>query len=244
MNHTSSSTSNSDFEDFTNITDTVTAGVVQILPPVMMGTSTAPAQNLLGLAAELKLDGISLSQPLYTTETNSWLNYQMAFKKSIAANRMDISYSRTSGTGMYGYGILFYVNLVLPNSSIGDTLNLYFDNVTMLDPQGNVLTNYNVLPLTATVEDPLGINDLEVIKYASVIPNPSSGQTKLEISNQNNSLIIVTINDLTGKILWCSTISGNGSTQRMQLPEELVAGMYIINIKADNKNQQVKWLKL
>lgn len=54
----------------------------------------------------------------------------------------------------------------------------------------------------------------------------------------------IKINDMMGKLIWNSSIKINKSVEKINLPECISTGIYIINIENENKNiQTLKYLK-
>ncbi|HRO43940.1 MAG TPA: T9SS type A sorting domain-containing protein, partial [Flavipsychrobacter sp.] len=215
--------------------------------PVVLGSVTHPINNFFGLGAEFKINSPQLLG-FSITDTNSILGttqQQLSFKKQIGNAQMDLVYSRLYyAFGVNGYGPLFNVVLSLPPNSAGDTVTLYFDNERLIDHTGDTLTDYNIIPLTFVIKDPLSIKETNSIQSASIIPNPSGKKARLDLKLTQKTSITVTMTDITGKHIWQWAQPKQHSALSIELPEELTAGLYFISVKQEGRSAKVlKWIK-
>lgn len=217
--------------------------------PIMLGTATNNMNNIFGLAGQIKLDNITLTQPLFLDHQNinSWFgNYNTwTFRKQVNNNQLDFTYVKTNHLNSSGYGEIGYVTIKIPTNVSGYGV-LYFDHMTMIDSSGAEITAYNVLDDTIHIT-PLNISQLQTIEEAQIVPNPSNGMTKIIFHTNNAEKISINVTDIYGKEVWTNRLELNAGEQSILLPaNSLNAGIYYITIGSieNPKEKTLKWIKL
>jgi hypothetical protein len=214
--------------------------------PIKLGSSSYPMMNIVGLAAQVKLNGISLIQPMAVSHPVSWLGTNvMKFAKPISNNQVDIAHARIDHTNASGYGTIGNVQLTIPSSATGDAV-LYFDNVTIIDSTGAVLTAYNVVDDTIHIQ-PVGIHGVDAPSvYAELVPNPSKTECRVIFRSEKAVDYLVTVTDLTGKTLWKQSQVIDKGEQDVPLPvQQFSPGVYFVIVQQDDGTilRTMKWVK-
>ena len=75
-------------------------------------------------------------------------------------------------------------------------------------------------------------------------PNPTSGQTFLQVNAPNIDKIVLQITDLSGKEINKNIYSLSASSIVVLATENLSAGMYIVNIELNNQIFSKKLIRL
>ncbi|MGB6037795.1 MAG: T9SS type A sorting domain-containing protein [Cryomorphaceae bacterium] len=132
----------------------------------------------------------------------------------------------------FGDGLQFGVGEG-PDDAFG--VEIFFEgnsvNFVELGDFGNSITEDAVFSATGTLS-----NDIETVEYLNVFPNPTMGVLNIESSLQRSVETIITVNDITGKVVYQSDL-GN-------LPEgyffkkidlsSLQSGVYLLNMSTDD----------
>jgi len=225
--------------------------------PINLGDLNNKVYNIMGIAADIKISGLVLSTPPTITYPTSWLGAQsntLRFAKltnngNTTVNNIGWAYARTDHNNISGEGTIANLNFVVPQGiGYNSWAFLYFDNVTIIDNDGNALTGYNVINDT-TVTNPTSIsNTTQTVtgSFAVVAPNPSptGGQCYLQTNLSLAATISISITDVTGRSVWEQTMDGQGK-QNTPLPSSINPGIYFIQVQRSNDNyiQTLKWLK-
>jgi hypothetical protein len=215
--------------------------------PIKLGNAAIPMNRIYGLAATIKIDGFSPVNAPTTSYSTSWLgsaNNTLRFEKAINNSNLAWAYVRTDHHNVSGNGTLAYLNFDIPSNAAGQLI-LKLENVTVIDSIGNINTNYNVENDT-TVIIPVSVrNVLPELHSATIIPNPSTGKTDLNIAAIKEQILNVSVTDLTGKIIWEKLISVQEGKNILSLPIELLqAGLYFVRLSDEQGlTQALKWMK-
>jgi hypothetical protein len=231
--------------DMTGIT--LTPGATVSIP-IKLGTSTIPMVNVYGLAAQVKISGITPASDMVVTAPAGWMGSladALNFNKIIGSNQTDWAYVRTDHNNANGFGTIAQLQFTVPQGSQYQQVQLWFDNVKIIGNTGNVITTVNILDDTATIV-PVGLSTPEVtVNDAYVVPNPSEGQASLHISGVQDGEMQIIVTDVTGKLVWNKTSRISKGIQQIELPADVAPGMYAIQI-TDSKGmieKTMKWVK-
>ncbi|HTM66703.1 MAG TPA: T9SS type A sorting domain-containing protein [Flavipsychrobacter sp.] len=217
--------------------------------PVKLGTQAYPMNDILGLGAEIKILGMPMATPLHIDHSyQTWIGYYSSinFEQVISNYHTDFVHCRYDHFPRSGFGTIGHLFLNIPASAAGDTATLYFDNVVIIDSAGNVLTNYNVLPATFIIKDPLGIKRMQsVINEATIIPNPSATKAELLIRLNENTKLFLTLTDVAGRTIWETNLQLSQGEHRIDLPRTLSPGVYQVAVHGQDAGTQktLKWIK-
>jgi hypothetical protein len=220
-----------------------------IMIPVKLGTQAYPMNDIIGLGGEIKIFGMPMVTPLHIDHSyQTWIGYYSSinFERALGNYHTDFVHCRYDHFPRSGYGTIGHLFIDIPASAAGDTATLYFDNVVIIDSAGNVLTNYNVLPTTFVVKDPLDIKGIRsIINEAAVIPNPSTTQAELLLQLNENTKLLLTVTDMAGRKIWKTDQGLSRGAHRIDLPHNLSAGVYQIVLydQSGGRLKTLKWIK-
>ena len=218
--------------------------------PVKLGSPVSTFGNMYGIAAGLRINGIT---PVFGTPVSygtSWLGTAantVQFSKTTTANNVDWAYARNNRQTVSGNGTLATFSFTIPaGTSVGDKIILTFNNVKVIDAAGNELSNYNILSDTITVR-PAGIEHTgSQVSDAVILPNPSNGLAALKFNLHQAADLNVTVADITGRILWHHGAHFAAGATGITLPvTDIPAGVYLIRILANDAlpTKGLKWIK-
>ncbi len=217
--------------------------------PVRLGTLALPIGQIYGLAAQVKINGLTLTAPMQMTYTTSWVGSAtntVRFSKAVTNNQLDWTYVRIDHQNIQGNGVIATLNFTVPTTATSSQFQLYFDNVTIIDKLGNPISGYNVLDDTSYV---LGTNVPKVnglINAAAIVPNPSSNAASIQLDLVKATDMHVSVCDASGRIVWTKDIAGKEGKQQIQLPTaNLATGIYqvVLKTKEGAMLQTIKWMK-
>ncbi len=212
--------------------------------PLMLGSATLPMNNFYGIAAKIKISGLTLNTQATVTPVSSWINFPLTFQRNVGNEQDDIALCKTDHQNSSGYGQLCLLHFNLPSGHSGDSIKLQLDDVRLVDASGNVLTDYNIIDLSAMIDDPTSVRSLSTLSYAAVIPNPSGRDATLQINTNEPASVHLTLADATGKQLWENTLPKAQGLQNVNLPGHPTPGMYFIRLDVDGaRGQTLKWVK-
>ncbi len=217
--------------------------------PIKLGTSAMPMNNILCIAAKIHVTNVTLDNAPTISNATSWMGNSgntINFTKGVSFNQTDWAYVRTDHANVSGEGTIAMLTMEIPANAPAQDAILYFDNVKMINSNGDVLTDYNVVDDTATIV-PVSINSTvnAIFEKAAIVPNPSDAQADLQITLAQAADVQVTIADMTGKKVWGHSVSAVKGLQTVSLPSaQLASGVYHIMISTDRANiAPIKWIK-
>jgi hypothetical protein len=121
---------------------------------------------------------------------------------------------------------------------------LYFDDVRIIDNNGTVITNYNVVDDTATVLNISSANSQT--QFANIAPNPSGSEANLNIQLEQATALNVVVTDVTGRMVWNKKVKAAAGASTIALPASALAqGSYFVKITNDKNSVKLslKWQK-
>ncbi len=217
--------------------------------PIKLGSSSVPMNNILGLAAEVKIGGITLASSPLISYPVSWLGNSsstFSFRKVIGADRIDWAYARNDHQNISGNGTMANLTFTILPNTYPQQVVLYFDNVKIINNAGNVITAYNVLDDTAMVS-PSGVKNVpySAEDYCTVVPNPSGAQSELHMYLTQQSNLQVCITDMLGKVIWTYTEENATGYKSISLPAPTItSGIYMIRIQGEGlAPHTIRWIR-
>ncbi len=221
--------------------------------PIKLGSSTAPMNNVYGLATKISIDGITpVTAPTISTAT-SWLGTSantLDFVKSATNTSVDWAYARTTQTNTSGQGTIGMLTFTIPAGvAVGTQIKLDFDDdITMLiDHKGLPLAGYNMIEASAVTVAGTGVSNIASASFvAQVIPNPSGANAGLQLNMKARSNVTVEVYDITGKKVWFNNLTAEAGRSNISLPaNELRVGVYSVKVIMPNNEapQVIKWVK-
>ena len=216
--------------------------------PIKLGTSAVPMSNILGLAAQVKVNGITLGSNASISYPASWLGSAgntFSFRKSVTPNQVDWACARNDHQNVTGNGTIASITLAIPPNANPQQMVLSFENVKMIDNAGNEITAYNVSDDTANV-NPSGVASFTTREeYYNIMPNPSGAQCELQMLLTAQANIEIKVTDVTGKVIWNHSEENVNGTKSVSLPAPTItSGIYMIHVQTNGLSSTVlKWVR-
>jgi hypothetical protein len=220
-----------------------TAGTTASVP-IKLGTNALPMNNILGLAAKIKVENVTLDNPPTIINTTSWIGNSsntMNFYKGVNNNQTDWALARTDHNNVSGDGTIATLVMDIPTGATGDAI-LYFDDVKIINSLGQEVTDYNVVDDTATIIPVTITNSNKADNKITIVPNPSANNAELQLSLSNATDLQINITDMMGKLVWSNTVHASNGSSYIVLPAHLTAGIYSIQVKGITVSA-LKWIK-
>lgn len=226
---------------------TLTPGAT-VTVPIKLGTSNLNMNNIYGIAASVKIQGITPSSSM-SIASNGWMGdntNSMAITKAVNNNQTDWTLVRTNHANVSGDGTIATLTFTVPAGSENQNVLLYFENVKMIENDGSEITNYNLVDDNSVVY-PLSVNAaIANASSAIIVPNPSDAQANVQFSLMSEAKLHIAVTDITGRVVWSQEQMYAAGAQSIALPNATLApGMYHVQLR-DSKGsvtQNIKWVK-
>lgn len=217
----------------------------QVAIPVMIGTQNVKVSEFYGLATVINI-GIPLTDRPTIDITSSWLGSinMMNFTHSTVNDELHWAYSRMDQTNAAGFGKVGTLNFTVPATmKPGDNVTLRFSMTRVIDKNGKE-HSINTPEAVGTVAT-TSVRDIDLpVRGLTVVPNPSGSEADLRFDLTRNSSVDICITDVVGKTIWQYNGTYAQGEQKIGLPGNLSAGMYIIRVTTDQSEpQSVKWIR-
>jgi hypothetical protein len=217
--------------------------------PIKLGTATTPISKIAGIAAHIMIDGTAPADTPSLAYAGSWLGTttnSIHFNKAISKAHLDWAYARTDQHNKGGSGTLATLTFTIPPGTEGQQMRLYFDNVTLVDSNGDKITQVNVLDDTLTILNANGVaNNPKQAPGLIVLPNPSSGACNIRFYVSAAALYRIELRDMSGRLVLHSSGDARAGLQTISLPtERLSSGVYVVYVNmGDQMIAPVRWIK-
>jgi PKD repeat protein len=113
--------------------------------------------------------------------------------------------------------------------------NLFIDDINI----------YSSSPSNEIIQDAsAGIESMNsVFVNLEVYPNPTDNELNVKFNSETNALVIMSITDITGKLIQQSKMNTNTGSNLVTLPtNQLSKGLYFLKIDAENSEQVVQFV--
>ncbi|MBA3828367.1 MAG: T9SS type A sorting domain-containing protein [Taibaiella sp.] len=216
--------------------------------PIMLGSTAIPVSKLYGIAASVKVIGITPpAAPSISTPATTWVGSTntFSFTKQLSMYQTDWAYCKTDHMNSSGQGQIGTFTFTVPSDAAGKNVKLYFENVKVVDNNGNDLTTQMNIMADSTMVSLTISNTPSLLQYTAVLPNPSAGSATLRLSLNNGSDLNINITDIAGKTVWHTSGHYISGVNNIDLPAgNLVSGMYFIHLSGkDVSDPVIKWIK-
>jgi len=216
--------------------------------PLKLGDLSLPINGVYGIATNIGIQGLSLSSAPSFNYTSSWIGNNpgmLQFRKELGNANIDWVYSRTDHQNVNGQGDVGTMTFTVPASaSIGDMIIFHLEHARIIDKNGNEVTGYNVADDTAYVYFPVNVNGLPPIGIsANIVPNPSCGNTSLQLNAGIEEAITISICDITGRAVFEQIFTTQKGSNTISLPAQ-AKGIYIVHVQGTTNayRQNIKWV--
>lgn len=217
---------------------------------ILLGSATAYVNDLYGLATNVSVSGLALTNPPELTYPISWLgsaNNTLSFTQELSSTSVDWVYARTDKQNQTGQGLIADISFVIPGTTPPGTLvRLSFNNTTLMDKDGVEITDFSTLEDTFYVWYPDNITDVNNnINSAYIYPNPSKDRTTLAVDASREDELLITISDVTGKQVSKESLHINAGSNEIPLHLKCSPGMYMIHLQTKSNSfiKNLKWIK-
>ncbi|HEY9176638.1 MAG TPA: T9SS type A sorting domain-containing protein [Flavipsychrobacter sp.] len=216
---------------------------------IMLGSSTNPVSQIYGLAANVLVDGLSLSTPPTITYSSSWLGSSsntLNFTKDVSPTSIDWAYARTDKQDVNGQGILANLEFRIPASTPGGTLvTLSYDRTKFINHEGLELADITTLEDTFYVRHPAAVNQTDNTGWQiNIYPNPSKDFATLSISSTAKTDANIAIKDIAGRTISIIKTDLKTGGNNIELSAgKLTPGIYLVHISTAGYGEKVvKWI--
>lgn len=218
--------------------------------PLKLGSSALPMNNVYGIAARLKVINLEPAAAPQMSQSGSWIGTTgntLSFSKSISTTTTDWALARTDHQQVNGSGTIATMDFTVPaNAAVGTKVIFRIEQARIIDKNGAVLEQYNVLDDTATVMSATSVPGITGnAPGAVIVPNPSRGEAALWFRLERAGAVSIRVVNAMGQTVRTHQMNGNEQlSQWMLSPEGLAAGMYHIHIiPADGSRAlSTRWL--
>ncbi len=244
------STSSLGSDSFGEPTETYLAAMYHLKNPVnqisgfeigLSTTSTAGAELLISFVdtAEFFLDGLT---PITDLNNNIALsNYYTVAASEIAAGKVKVGFENVIElpAGAY-YAVVQPINNGSTPIRILDDQTVPQPNfasmINTLSDQGvpTAYTNGNAFAIRLLTGDQLGLGEVDNNFNIGVYPNPAVAETNVSFELSKESVVEITITDLSGKSLFTQNLGSVSGIQNVNVnTESLSGGVYMVNVNVD-----------
>lgn len=237
-------------EIFFDLSSTPLLAGVNISVPIKVGTTGNQMKDIYGFAARIKVSTTVPIGQVVINNSNSWLGNSsntLTFSKDISNTVVDWAHARIDHNNITGDGTIATVDFTIPNTvNGGEIVSFSFENPILIDKDGMPITLYNMSDTSGVIQVQQSIQNIAGnIQALFVVPNPSGNEAYLHLTVAEQEALIISIVDVTGKLVWTNSYTANKGNNPIALPaDDIASGMYLINIKGkEGTSYKTKWMK-
>lgn len=164
----------------------------------------------------------------------------VTYKHSYGGNNIGWAHTRTDRQGIAGAnGVLCMVEFYVPaNTPMGTRIDLQLSDVNLIDKDGNLITEYDVIDTFAYVSWPSDVATIDDGAFAAtVVPNPTHGKAYLHVDAQKAGNLNIQITNIMGAVVHRNIVQTVAGNNIFALPtDELAPAMYIIHLQDEAGN--------
>jgi hypothetical protein len=164
--------------------------------------------------------------------TNLGLEPEITNATSPTATDGSVTITATQGSGPYTY--------TWSNGQTGETLTDVAPGTYTVTVQDGIDC---VDQIEVVVDFTVGIDDLSAISRATLMPNPTTGLTLLDLQMNRSTRLHVQVVDLVGKVVYQTQVDAAGRAQLPLQSDQWPAGIYLVRINADHDVQTLKLVR-
>lgn len=242
--------STADPDLYFDLTGIVFAPGATVTVPIKLGTSTLPISNFYGLATNIDLQGITLTNAPTLDYTTSWLgntSNTMTFTNNASNNNFDWVYARRDQQAVAsGNGTIATMTFTIPaGAADGTPIEFYFNGTRLIDENGADIPDFNAVDDTAYVTAVSVPSATASTVSAVIVPNPSKNVVQIQVTTPANEAATVVVTDIAGRIIHKQTITLVKGNQSISLPT-VAPGMYEVRIQSQSftGSKALKWVQL
>jgi hypothetical protein len=203
--------------------------------PILLGTSSKPANNFYGIAFTVNFDTAMVQAgSVSVSYAGSWLvgpQNNVHLEKNLGNGSLDLGFSRIDHQNVSGSGVIAMLTFKIANNASGN-FNLSFSNAKADESAGS---DEPVHPVSSS--HLVSVDEIAGADIFSIYPNPSSDYLYLTYNSQTKTPTFEIV-DVTGRILF----NGNLSLNQIDI-SSLHQGIYLLKITDGDTRLAKQFLK-
>lgn len=219
---------------------------------ITLGSSPSPLTDILGLASQISISGLSLSAPPTVTYNTSWIGDStnaIQFKNDLSNTSFDWAFARRDQQTVSGYGTIATLHFKIPTTAtVGQLVTLSHRIPRIIDINGIDILNYLAVEDTFYIRQDVAVKDIHdnAISHISLYPNPVTSTLYIGYEVEKERIIALQIADMTGKIVKTIHVNAQKGVNKTHIDAVTLAnGVYILTLTAldSGEQQHMQWIK-
>lgn len=184
-------------------------------------------------------DGLAVVNDLNGNEAKS--GYYTLSASEISAGKIGVAFSQPLSlpAGAY-FAVVQVINTgstpiyVLDDQTVAQPS--YASMVNTLSDLGvaTAYTNGNAFAIRLKMGDQASVNEIEGLTAVSVYPNPATSSTNVAIELNTESIVSVSVTDLSGKVVYSTDLGSVNGVQNVAINTDSISnGAYLVNINVN-----------
>jgi hypothetical protein len=184
-------------------------------------------------------DGLAVVNDLNGNEAKS--GYYTLSASEISAGKIGVAFSQpiSLAAGAY-FAVVQVINTgttpiyVLDDQTV--TQPSYASMVNTLSDLGvaTAYTNGNAFAIRLKMGDQASVNEIEGLTAVSVYPNPATSSTNVAIELNTESIVSVSVTDLSGKVVYSTDLGSVNGVQNVAINTDSISnGAYLVNVNVN-----------
>lgn len=201
--------------------------------PVMLGSSSAMMNDFYGIATHFNVN-TALSTPLSFSNNPSWIGNAtntFLFTKNSLNNDLACTVVRNDHNNVNGSGQIGFLTVPISSTAVvGSDLIINFTDVRLISKDGTEITDYNVINDTLKIVAPNSIGSTSAFAGIDVYPNPMTNELSVNIPQDLNQDVVITINDMQGNVIIRNSFNREMNHVYKLNTSSLPSGNYMLQI--------------
>lgn len=191
-------------------------------------------------------DGLAVVNDLNGNEAKS--GYYTLSASEISAGKIGVAFSQpiSLAAGAY-FAVVQVINTgttpiyVLDDQTVAQPS--YASMVNTLSDLGvaTAYTNGNAFAIRLKMGNQASVNEIEGLTAVSVYPNPATSSTNVAIELNTESIVSVSVTDLSGKVVYSTDLGSVNGVQNVAINTDSISnGAYLVNINVNGSTSTQK----